>query len=110
MPIRAVVWGENVHEQHNKIVAGVYPDGMHQCIADTLNTDPEITATTATLQEPEHGLTKERLAETDVLLWWGHAAHGDVPTKWWNASATPSGPAWAWCFCIRPISPSRSNA
>ena len=78
MPIRAVVWGENVHEQHNKIVAGVYPDGMHQCIADTLNTDPEITATTATLQEPEHGLTKERLAETDVLLWWGHAAHGDV--------------------------------
>lgn len=21
MPIRAVVWGENVHEQHNKIVA-----------------------------------------------------------------------------------------
>ncbi|MBG6157392.1 trehalose utilization protein [Labrenzia sp. EL_159] len=78
MPIRTVVWGENVHEQHNAIVARTYPDGMHQCIADTLNEDPDIEATTATLQEPQHGLTEERLARTDVLVWWGHAAHGDV--------------------------------
>ena len=81
MPIRAVVWGENVHEQKNKVVAGVYPKGMHQCIADALNTDPAITATTAVLQDPEHGLPVERLAETDVLLWWGHAAHGQVDDK-----------------------------
>lgn len=78
MPIRAVVWGENVHEQENRIVADVYPNGMHQCIADALNEDAGISATTATLQEEEHGLTAERLAETDVLLWWGHAAHGEV--------------------------------
>ena len=78
MAIRTVVWGENVHEQKNKIVAGIYPNGMHGTIADALNADPEISATTATLQEPEHGLTAERLAETDVLIWWGHAAHGDV--------------------------------
>lgn len=78
MSIRTVVWGENVHEQKNKVVADIYPTGMHQCIADALNTDESITATTATLQEPEHGLPLERLQETDVLLWWGHAAHGDV--------------------------------
>lgn len=78
MAIRTVVWGENVHEQKNKVVSGIYPTGMHQCIADALNTDKGISATTATLQQPEHGLTAERLAETDVLLWWGHAAHGDV--------------------------------
>jgi trehalose utilization protein len=35
-------------------------------------------ARTATLDEPEHGLTEEVLAETDVLVWWGHKAHGDV--------------------------------
>jgi trehalose utilization protein len=23
-------------------------------------------------------MTAEKLAETDVLIWWGHAAHGDV--------------------------------
>ncbi|WP_420857712.1 ThuA domain-containing protein [Marivivens marinus] len=78
MTIRAVVWGENVHEQTNKIVADIYPDGMHGCIAAALNSDPQINATTATLQEVEHGLPESRLAETDVLLWWGHAAHGDV--------------------------------
>jgi len=78
MPIRAVVWGENVHEHKNKIVAGVYPKGMHQAIADGLNQDPDIQATTATLQEAEHGLPLARLQETDVLLWWGHAAHKDV--------------------------------
>ena len=78
MPIRTLVWGENVHEQHNAIVARTYPDGMHQCIADTLNNDPDIEASTATLQEAEHGLTEERLSRTDVLVWWGHAAHGDV--------------------------------
>lgn len=78
MTIRTVVWGENVHEQKNAIVSGIYPKGMHTAIADALNSDPAISATTATLQEPEHGLTAERLAETDVLLWWGHAAHGDV--------------------------------
>lgn len=78
MAIRVTVWGENVHEQTNKIVAGLYPKGMHGCIAEGLNEDTGITATTATLQEPEHGLTAARLAETDVLIWWGHAAHGDV--------------------------------
>lgn len=78
MTIRAVVWGENVHEQTNKIVSDLYPKGMHGCIADALNADPEISATTAILQQPQHGLPAERLAETDVLLWWGHAAHGDV--------------------------------
>ena len=78
MTIRATVWGENVHEQTSELVAGIYPDGMHGCIAGALNEAGGIAATTATLQEPEHGLSAARLAETDVLLWWGHAAHGEV--------------------------------
>jgi trehalose utilization protein len=76
--IRVTVWGENVHEQKNKVVAGIYPNGMHTTIADALNTDAGITASTVTLQDPEHGLTADKLAATDVLIWWGHAAHGDV--------------------------------
>ena len=78
MPIRALVWGENVHEQKNKVVADNYPKGMHAQIAGVLGKDANIQASTATLQEPEHGLTEARLAETDVLVWWGHAAHGEV--------------------------------
>jgi trehalose utilization protein len=78
MAIRAVVWGENVHDQESEIVAQIYPQGMHACIADALNEDADIEATTAILQEPDHGLTEARLAATDVLVWWGHAAHGAV--------------------------------
>ena len=78
MSIRVTVWGENVHEQTSKVVQEVYPMGMHNCIADALNEDPEIQTRTATLQEPEHGLAEEVLQQTDVLTWWGHAAHGKV--------------------------------
>jgi trehalose utilization protein len=33
---------------------------------------------TATLADPEHGLTSEILEDTDVLAWWGHRAHEAV--------------------------------
>ncbi len=78
MSIRVTVWGENVHEKKHQAVADIYPKGMHACIADALNQDPGIKAVTATLEQPEHGLTEKLLAETDVLTWWGHAAHGAV--------------------------------
>ncbi|GAB1480289.1 trehalose utilization protein ThuA [Paracoccaceae bacterium] len=78
MNIRVTVWGENVHEQINKVVAEVYPKTMHGTIAEFLNREAGIAATTVTLQDAEHGLTAEKLAETDVLIWWGHQAHGEV--------------------------------
>ncbi|KKB84256.1 PalA [Devosia limi DSM 17137] len=78
MPIRTLVWGENVHEQKNKIVADNYPTGMHNQIAKLLSSDSNIVAKTTTLQDPEHGCSVEALANTDVLIWWGHAAHGEV--------------------------------
>jgi trehalose utilization protein len=76
--LRVTVWGENVHERENPIVREVYPNGMHECIAEGLREDVDLSVRTATLHDPEHGLTKEVLANTDVLLWWGHAAHGKV--------------------------------
>ena len=78
MTIRTIVWGENIHERENEEVRNIYPKGMHTCIAEGLNELDGIEASTATLQENEHGLTKARLDATDVLIWWGHAAHGDV--------------------------------
>ena len=79
--LRVTVWGENVHEKSHKAVSDIYPKGMHGAIADALNVDKEIKATTVTLQQPEHGLTEKVLAETDVLTWWGHAAHDQVDDK-----------------------------
>ncbi|WP_312908623.1 ThuA domain-containing protein [Natronosalvus caseinilyticus] len=70
------IWNEYRHERENDEVAAVYPDGIHATIADFLEDDHEVT--TATLDEPEHGLTSDVLEETDVLLWWGHTAHDEV--------------------------------
>ncbi len=78
MPINVTVWGENRHEKTHKEVAKIYPKGMHGAIADALNKDKELKAITATLEQPEHGLTDKVLAKTDVLTWWGHAAHHEV--------------------------------
>lgn len=76
--IRVTVWGENVQEHEHPVVARIYPDGMHTCIADALNADERLVARTATMQEPEHGLTEDVLEATDVLTWWGHGAHDQV--------------------------------
>jgi trehalose utilization protein len=76
--VRVTVWNEFRHERLLDDVRRVYPDGIHATIARRLNKEPGITAATATLDEPEHGLTKERLENTDVLIWWGHMAHGEV--------------------------------
>lgn len=76
--IRVTVWGENVHEQKIPFIREIYPDGMHGCIAGGLRESSDFAVRTATLQEPEHGLTEDVLAETDVLIWWGHCAHGEV--------------------------------
>lgn len=76
--IKVTVWGENVHERKHAAVREIYPDGMHECIAAGLRECDDFEVRTATLQEPEHGLTEEVLEATDVLTWWGHAAHGEV--------------------------------
>jgi len=76
--IRVTVWNEFRHEQQNEEIAKLYPEGMHGAIAKHLNTQPDMEARTATLDEPEHGLTDEVLKSTDVLTWWGHIAHHEV--------------------------------
>jgi trehalose utilization protein len=74
--IRVTVWNEfyNPHSPTQPELA-VYPEGIHEAIASFLRADPSIEARTATLMQPEHGLTEEVLEQTDVLLWWGHITH-----------------------------------
>lgn len=77
-PTHILVWGEYRHEKKNPKVAAIYPDGMHETIAGFLKADPDFSVRTAWLDQPGHGLGGSALDETDVLVWWGHMAHGDV--------------------------------
>jgi trehalose utilization protein len=76
--LNVTVWGEYRHEKKDPKVAEIYPQGMHEAIAAFLREDPLFRVRTALLDEAEHGLSEGVLEETDVLLWWGHMAHGDV--------------------------------
>ena len=79
-PLRVTVWHEYRHELKHESVSSVYPAGMHIVMADAISEHlgAQVQVRTATLDEPEHGLTDEVLANTDVMTWWGHMAHGDV--------------------------------
>jgi len=79
-PIKVLVWNEGWHEQGDAIVQAIYPDGIHGAIAAGLRglLGDEVEVRTATLDDPEHGLSEEALASTDVVLWWGHMKHDDV--------------------------------
>jgi trehalose utilization protein len=76
--IRVTVWNEYRHEKRNEKIGALYPEGIHGALAAHLRAQPGLEVRTATLDEPEHGLPEAVLAETDVLTWWGHMAHGDV--------------------------------
>jgi trehalose utilization protein len=70
------VWNEHVHEREGGEAGRLYPDGIHATLARVLAEAGDVK--TATLAEPEHGLSVDVLDGTDVLLWWGHTAHEEV--------------------------------
>lgn len=78
MPLNVTIFNEFIHERNKEEVRAIYPDGIHATLAAVLSRESDIVVKTATLEEPEHGLTEERLADTDVLIWWGHTAHDKV--------------------------------
>jgi len=79
-PLRLTIWNEFIHERTNAAVEKIYPQGIHAVLATAMRQQlgDQIELRTATLDEPEHGLSAEVLATTDVLIWWGHAAHERV--------------------------------
>jgi trehalose utilization protein len=76
--IKVLVWHECRHEKANKAVQDIYPDGMHKVIAAGLEQYGGFEVRTATLDDPEQGITEEVLKWADVVTWWGHMAHKDV--------------------------------
>ena len=76
--MKVTVWNENIHEKEMPIVTENYPGGIHGYIANFLKSE-DVEVRTATLDDPECGLTEEVMADTDVLIWWGHIGHEKVP-------------------------------
>ncbi|MEA2510834.1 MAG: hypothetical protein QOG89_406 [Thermomicrobiales bacterium] len=78
MTIKVTVWNEYRHEKESEEIAAIYPDGIHGAIAAGLSGRGDFDLRVATLDDPSQGLTDDILAQTDVLIWWGHKAHREV--------------------------------
>lgn len=77
--IRVLIWNEYRHERQPGPAHDTYPEGIHKALADALGTEEDLVIKTACLDDPDCGITKEILAETDVLLVWAHVAHREMP-------------------------------
>ena len=77
MTVRVTVWNEFRQERSDEPVRRSTRTGSTPPSPTGLR-DAGLEVRTATLDEPEHGLTDAVLAETDVLTWWGHVAHDEV--------------------------------
>jgi len=74
---RVLIWNEYRVERAEPEAAAHYPNGMHETIGQYLRGEG-FPVKIATFDEPDHGLTEEALAETDVLIWWGNKTHNLV--------------------------------
>ena len=77
--IRVTVYNEFMHEKTDDDVKAIYPNGIHAALKEHIE-DGEITVKTVTLDNV-NDITYDLLAETDVMLWWGHLYHGHVPDE-----------------------------
>ncbi len=73
VPIRLRIWCEGTAPRT------VYPDDVDGVLADHFGRLPDFRVSRARLQDKDAGLADEALDATDVLLWWGHLRHDDVP-------------------------------
>lgn len=74
---KVLVWDEYPPHAPKEL----YPNGIRGAVADgirELDTAGEFEVQAIGLDEPDQGLPESLLAEADVLLWWGHARHGEV--------------------------------
>lgn len=78
--LRVTVWNEFIHEREKEEVRAIYPNGIHSVLKAAIEErfGEQVAVRCATLDQAEHGLTESVLSETDVMLWWGHAAHDQV--------------------------------
>ena len=79
--IRVLIWNEFYHEKFDEEAKNIYPNGIHNAIAEFLGKDEELEIKTATLDDENCGISKEILDNTDVLIWWGHMRHDLVPDE-----------------------------
>jgi trehalose utilization protein len=69
---KVVVWSEGTAPKN------IYPMDVNTVIADGLKSLRNWQVVTASINDPDQGLSDELLNSATVLIWWGHKRHDDV--------------------------------
>jgi trehalose utilization protein len=69
---KVIVWSEGTAPKN------VYPMDINTAIAEGLKPLKDWEVVTASINDPDQGLSDEALNSANVLIWWGHQRHGDV--------------------------------
>ena len=69
---RVLCWSELTEPKE------VYPKGINGAIAEYLKTQPGMSVRTASINDPDQGLSDQALDETDALIFWGHNKHREI--------------------------------
>ncbi len=70
--LRVLVWSEGTAPK------AAYPHDINAVVATALKADPHLDVRTATFTDEAQGLSEASLANTDVLVRWGHLLHRNV--------------------------------
>ncbi len=71
--LRVLIWCEGTAPP------SVYPHDIDGALASHLSKQPAMEVRRTRLTEPQAGLSDALLDASDVLIWWGHLRHDDVP-------------------------------
>ncbi len=75
-PISVLVWDERQPAQKE-----AYANFLGNAIAEHLARSKDLRVRSVCLDDPERGLGAAALDATDVLIWWGHVRHREVPAE-----------------------------
>ena len=85
---QVVVWSEGTAnvDPASKVI---YPNDINTAIAEGLQplAGQGWEIVKASLNDPDQGISDDRLNSTDVLIWWGHKKHGEVKDELVNKIA-----------------------
>ncbi|MBR2370761.1 MAG: ThuA domain-containing protein [Clostridia bacterium] len=80
--IRVTFWNEFRHEKKNPVAMEYYPNGIHAFVKDFVESScDDIEVTLTALDDENYGITDELLDNTDVLIWWAHTTHKELPDE-----------------------------
>ena len=67
-----------VWDEQQPVEPKIYPDFPGNTIADFLSRNPRLEVSSASIHDPEQGLSTSALEKADVLVYWGHVRHKEI--------------------------------